>query len=243
MNSRLTSLLLALMSLFLAGCIGMAPPTEIPLPGIESAFFESRQDSLVIMLPGGGDRAEIFIRKGFQEAGERYGFDTVAVDAHFGYYRERSLLPRLHEDIVLPAREAGYANIWLLGISMGGYGSLLYAAEHPDQVDGLILLAPFLGDQDSIDEITANGGLGKWTGAGSQLEDYEIATWSWIRSATHGPDTTPIVLGYGLSDGMAQGYRVLVDAMLPSRVYTREGGHKWTTWSPLWERIAADLEF
>ena len=243
MNSGLTSLLLLPITLFLGGCIGMAPQTEIPLPRIESASFESRQDSLVIMLPGGGDRAEAFIRRGFQEAGERHGFDTVAVDAHFGYYRERSLLPRLHEDIVLPARRAGYANIWLLGISMGGYGSLLYAAEHPEQVDGLILLAPFLGDQSSINEIAASGGLRDWAAAGSQLEDHEIATWSWIRDTIHSPDATPVVLGYGLSDSMAEGYGVLVDVMQPSRVYTRKGGHKWTTWGPLWDQIAADLEF
>ncbi len=76
----------------------------------------------------------------------------------------------------------------------------------------------------------------------TELEDYEVAVWSWLRDATSGAQSTPIVLGYGLSDGMAQGYRALVDVIDPSSVYTLEGGHKWTTWGPLWERIAADLE-
>jgi enterochelin esterase-like enzyme len=26
-------------------------------------------------------------------------------------------------------------------------------------------------------------------------------------------------------------------------VYTLEGGHKWTTWKPLWDQIASNLTF
>jgi len=241
MNSGLTSSIFLSITLLLSGCLGMAP-TEIPLPGIETVNADSRHESLVIMLPGRGDRAETFIREGFQEAGERWGFDTIAVDAHFAYYMKRSLLPRLHEDIILPARQAGYENIWILGISMGGYGTLLYASEHPDQVDGIILLAPFLGNASSIEEIAASGGLRNWDESASGLEDHEIAVWSWLRDATKSPDDTSVILGYGLSDGMAEGYGVLIDAIEPSSVYTLEGGHKWTTWGPLWAKIAADLD-
>jgi pimeloyl-ACP methyl ester carboxylesterase len=217
-------------------------PTDVPLPGIETANPESRHESLVIMLPGRGDRANAFIREGFQEVAERRGFDTVAVDAHFGYYMERSLLPRLHEDIVLPARQAGYEKIWILGISMGGYGTLLYASEHPDLVDGVILLAPFLGDRSSIEEIASSGGLSAWNESTSELEDYEIKVWAWLRSVTSLAEKTPVILGYGLSDSMAESYGgVLVGSIEPSSVYTLEGEHKWATWGPLWERIAADL--
>jgi pimeloyl-ACP methyl ester carboxylesterase len=222
--------------LLLAGCFGMAP-TEVPLPTIETANGAARNDTLVIMLPGRGDRADAFIREGFEKTGQEHGFDTIAADAHFGYYMKRILLPRLHEDIVLPAREAGYRNIWFLGISMGGFGSLLYAAENPDQVDGVILIAPFLGDAKGIDEIAQSGGLDKWDAGASRLEDYEIGVWEWLRDSD-----TPVILGFGESDGMAEGYRrILTDVLEPSRVYTLEGGHKWTTWKPLWDEIAADL--
>ena len=241
MNSRLTRSILVTISLLMSGCLGMVP-TEVPLPDIETANPGSRHESLVIMLPGRGDRADAFIREGFQEVAERRGFDTIAVDAHFGYYMERSLLPRMHEDIVLPARQVGYEKIWILGISMGGYGTLLYASEHPDLVDGVILLAPFLGDRSSIEEIVSSGGLNEWNESTSELEDHEIKVWSWLRDATSPPEKTPVILGYGLSDAMAESYRVLVDSIAPSSVYTLEGGHKWTTWGPLWERIAADLE-
>ena len=122
------------------------------------------------MLPGRGDRAATFISNGFQNAGENYGFDTIAADAHFGYFRKRTLVERLHADIVLPAREAGYKKIWLLGISAGGFGSILYASQYPDEIDGVILLAPFLGEREAIDELVAGGGLATWSADGSELK-------------------------------------------------------------------------
>jgi pimeloyl-ACP methyl ester carboxylesterase len=241
MNSHLTSSVVLALTLLSSGCFSM-PPTEVPLPGIETADSGARHDSLVIMLPGRGDRADTFIAEGFTMAGERWSFDTIAVDAHFGYYRKRILLPRLHEDIVVPARAAGYKNIWLLGISAGGFGSLLYAAEHPDEIDGVILLAPYLGDRKLAEEIDTTGGLAAWSGDASGFEDHEIAVWAWLQEATNGHSTTPVILGYGESDGSAKTHAILAKALKPSSVYTLEGGHKWTTWRPLWEKIAADLE-
>lgn len=232
--------LMVLMAFMLAGCFGMAP-TQVPIPSIETAVGDARNDTLVVMLPGRGDRADAFIQAGFEIAGQRNGFDTVAVDAHLGYYMQRSLLERMHEDIIGPARAAGYDNVWLLGISMGGLGTLLYAAEYPDEIDGVILLAPFLGDRSAIQTIVDSGPLAEWNGEGDGLKDYEVAIWSYIRDARTGAARKPMILGYGLSDGMADGYDRLIDFMQPSSVYTREGGHKWTTWRPLWDEIAAEL--
>ena len=233
--------LLSILAL-LSGCIGLAP-TKTPIPNIKTLRADTPSDTLVIMLPGRGDRADTFIAQGFQKEGERLGFDTIAVDAHFGYYMKRSLLPRLHEDIVLPARAAGYENIWLLGISMGGFGSLLYAAEHPDEIDGVILLAPYLGDPKLAEEIDVGGGFDAWSGEGVGFEDYEIGVWAWLQSAASGRSGTPVILGYGESDGGAKTHAVLADALEPSSVYRLPGGHKWTTWRPLWKEIAADLRF
>jgi len=235
MNMRLT--ILILVTQLLAGCIGI-PPTETPLPSITTATSAGRNDTVIIMLPGRGDRADAFIREGFEQPGTAHRFDTIATDAHFGYYMKRSLLTRLHEDIVLPAREAGYENVWLLGISMGGYGALLYASQNPDLVDGVILLAPYLGERKSLEEIVSSGGLQNWDGGASRMEDYEIGIWNWLRDSN-----TPVILGYGEADGMADGYRrVMTGTLESSSIYTLEGGHNWTTWKPLWNRIAADLD-
>jgi pimeloyl-ACP methyl ester carboxylesterase len=213
------------------------------MPSIAISGPDSSHEVLLIMLPGRGDRASTFITNGFQEASERYGFDMIAADAHFGYFRERNLVERLHADIVLPAIKAGYKKIWLLGISAGGFGSILYASQYPDQIDGVILLAPFLGEREAIDELVAGGGLATWSADESKLRDYEIAIWSWFNKVTSEPNKKPLILGYGKSDHLAGTYGVLLEAMDSSSVYTREGGHKWATWKPLWDDISADLEF
>ena len=226
----------------LSACIGI-PPTESPIPSIGAIRGDSPNSTLVIMLPGRGDRADIIIANGFQEEGERLAFDTVAVDAHFGYYMKRSLLPRLREDFILPAKAAGYDNIWLLGVSMGGFGSLLYANEYPGEIDGIVLLAPYLGDPDLAREIDAGGGLAAWSGDGPAFKSYEIGVWKWLQDTTNARSGTPVILGYGEADDGAKTFAVLADALEDSSVYTREGGHDWITWRPLWNEIATDLKF
>ena len=228
--------------LALTACLG-APAIVIPMPSISTANAESSNRTLIVMLPGSGDRADTFQSRGFLNAKDDWDFDVLAVDAHFGYYRERILIPRLHEDIVLPAIANGYRNIWLLGISIGGFGSLLYAAKHPDNVSGVILLAPFLGDPEIAQQIAAAGGLRSWSGDDARgLEDYEKDIWMWLKDATTTPGGTPVILGYGRSDRLAEGYGPLFNTLAPSRVYSIDGGHKWTTWSPLWVRIAKDFK-
>jgi pimeloyl-ACP methyl ester carboxylesterase len=231
--------LLIAVAAILTGCIGRAP-TETPIPHIIVQGGSGQHHSVVVMLPGAGDRAGTFIEHGFEEAGQLLGFDTIAVDAHYGYYAERSLIPRLHEDVVLPARAAGYDRIWLLGISMGGFGALLYAEAHPEQVDGIILLAPFLGDSELAKAVSDSGGLAAWSGEGPRFKDYEVDVWRWLK-ATIAAHSTPVILGFGQSDRGAKSHRVIADALPARAVYTRDGGHDWGTWSTLWSDIAADL--
>ncbi len=235
-------MLLAFVLLTLTACLG-APATEIPIPSISTANAGSSNRTLIVMLPGMGDRVDTFFTTGFLDAGDQRDFDVLAVDAHFGYYRERSLIPRLHEDIIVPAKASGYQNIWLLGISMGGFGSLLYAEQHPEYIGGVILLAPFLGEPELAQEIAAAGGLHSWSGGDAHgLKKYEIDIWMWLKDVTTNPGGIPVVLGFGRSDRLAQGYGPLIEALDSSRVYSIDGGHKWTTWSPLWTRIAADFK-
>jgi len=234
---RATPVLL-IVFLALTGCL-RTPPTAIPIPSLRSPTAPN--DSLIIMLPGRGDRAEAFRDAGFLDTADQWGFDTLAVDAHFGYYAERTLIPRLHKDIVEPARAAGYRNIWLLGVSMGGFGSLLYADSHPLEIDGIILLAPFLGDRGLANVITSVGGLETWSGRSEGFSEYELRIWRWLKNATTSASRTPVILGYGHSDRLADAYGPLVDALDSTNVYTLDGGHRWTTWIPLWNQIAAEL--
>jgi pimeloyl-ACP methyl ester carboxylesterase len=230
---------LCLLALSGAGCI--APPTEPTIPSALTTSSSERSDTLVVMLPGRGDRGDAFAAAGFEVPGLQHGFDSVAVDAHFGYYVERNLMDRLHDDVVVPALEQGYRNVWLLGTSMGGLGALLYAAEYPEQVDGLILLAPYLGDRRLIEAIVDAGGVAALGERAGDFEDYELDIWSLLLGESD-RERPPVLLGYGVDDRMAEGYEAARDLIEPTAIYSRDGGHGWTTWRPLWDEIAVELE-
>jgi pimeloyl-ACP methyl ester carboxylesterase len=104
---------------------------------------------LVIVLPGRGDdglgEKERGMARAIQEAWPRA--DVLLAAATYAYYRDGNVVERLHQDVVAPARAAGYARIWLAGASMGGMGALLYERAHPGALAGVVLFAPFLGDE------------------------------------------------------------------------------------------------
>jgi pimeloyl-ACP methyl ester carboxylesterase len=84
------------------------------------------------------------------------------VNAHLGYYAARTVLERLRQDVIGPAR-ARYESIRLIGVSMGGLGTLLYAGRYPGHVTDVARLAPFVGEARIIEDITAAGGPRLWS--------------------------------------------------------------------------------
>lgn len=188
----------------------------MPLTSI--AYAQSRPgEILVVFLPGIGDFAEDFESRGFIDAlaQSRLGADAVAVDAHYGYYARRSVLKRLAEDVVLPARSRGYGQIWLVGISMGGLGALLYVMHYPGHVARALLLAPYLGEPD-------------WD------------LWPWIRDHQAKQAVRPkLYLGYGSGDRFAKTNALFATHLPPGHALAIAGGHDWRTWRRLWESFLA----
>ncbi len=61
------------------------------------------------MLPGKGDLGESYSDNKVVERlqATQSDLEVITVDAHFGYYRERNLLPRLDEDVLSSLRARG----------------------------------------------------------------------------------------------------------------------------------------
>jgi pimeloyl-ACP methyl ester carboxylesterase len=220
-------------------------PTTVPLrtldaPSAVPAAARAADRCLVVFLPGRGDLPEDFFRQGFdrelREAGS--ACEVVAVDAHLGYYFERSIEDRLRQDVIAPARARGVDEIWLVGISLGGLGSVLYTKENPQEIEGIVILAPYLGEEEVIDEIAAAGGLRAWEPRGP-LERFDFRRiWQWLdSSARPGPGRPPIYLAYGERDRFARAHGLLAEALPPGRVITLPGRHTWRTWSRLWSAV------
>lgn len=212
-------------------------PTKNPIDTINYMNTKEISKNLIIMLPGRRDTAGDFVKYGFIKALNESGIkaDAVAVDAHFGYYYQRNLIPHIYNDVILPAKQKGYKNIWILGISIGGIGSLLYAKEHYNTLNGILILAPFLGDKEIIDEIKATGGLSKWNPKEPiPEEDYQQALWAWLKEyEKHSKNLPNLVLGYGRDDEFAPANGLLAEILPGDQVFVVSGSHEWDTWGRL----------
>ncbi len=222
--------------LALTACVPIGRPA-VPMRTLELVKGDESR-CLAVLLPGRLNAPEKFAEAGFASAvaARSLALDLVAVDAHFGYYRDRSVVERLRLDVVAPARAAGYDTIWLVGSSLGGIGGLLYLKHHPEDLAGVFVLAPYLGPEEVIDEIAAAGGPARWRPP-SRVDDDDVGRelWSWLAPWLAGEQKVPLHLGWGTADAFDRSNRLLVSALPPERVYTHPGGHDWKVWESLWE--------
>lgn len=167
--------------------------------------------------------------------------DVLLTGLGFAYYMEGRAPQRLHAEVVSPARQRGYRQVWLLGASMGGMGSLMYDRAYPGQADGLVLLAPYLGKRPLIDEIRRSG-LGAWEAGPVPAEvdagNYQRELWRHLQSWQRDPGRTRTVwLGYGTQDRLAGAMPPLAGLLPADHVTVVDGGHAWKVWSPLAQRM------
>ena len=196
---------------------------------------EMSAPGLLVMVPGAYFQPGDFAAHGFPTALERHGcpFDVVVADLPTDAYLAGAASQWLRANIIAPALARGYRRLWLLGISLGGMGALLYAQEHPQEVEGLILLAPFLGTRGLIAEVETAGGLASWEPGAITPRDLERRLMAQLKTAV----PPRLYLGYGTADRYAPASRLLAAKLPPEHVIAKEGGHDWPTWERLWSDI------
>lgn len=232
---------LALMPL-LSSCNLLLRPTPTPIP--TQAFphaASERAATLVVWLPGRRDSPADFARHGIVETLREAGIkaDVIAVDAHLGYYFQRTVIERLRADVLVPARRQGYQRIILAGVSLGGLGALFYERDHPGEIDAVVLLGPYLGKDDTLfDRIAAAGGPAAWA-TGRDLRTGRVEEQLWTFLGTKSPTLPPTWLLCGRQDTYARGHRLLGELLPSARVVTIEGGHDWPTWLALWHDLCS----
>lgn len=219
------------------GLLPRATPTPVPTLANGSASGAE----LVVFLPGRWSRVEEFEREGFFEIARKRWPDArlVAADLHLGYYKNQSMARRLHEDVILPARRSGVKRVRLVGVSMGGLGALVYDAEYAGQADELILLSPFVGEEDALREIEASGDLMKWRPEPPAKSDFSRKLWLKLREnrLVEG-GATKVLLGCGNEDKLAASNRLFAREFLGSNEQEWiPGGHDWPTWRLLFESL------
>ncbi len=230
---------IALVSLaFLTSCMWL--PRATPTPVKTLAAGKAKGEELIVFLPGRWSRVEEFQREKFFEIAEKRWPNArlVAADLHLGYYKNRSMARRLHEDIILPAKRSGVKTLRVVGISMGGLGALIYDTEYPGEIDEMILLSPFVGEEKVLREIQAAGSLENWKSPAAEDGDFSRKLWLGLRGNWLEKGNRPKVsLGCGTGDRLAESNRLFAKEFLKSAEQKWiSGDHDWPTWRALFEK-------
>ncbi|HZH44309.1 MAG TPA: alpha/beta hydrolase [Lysobacter sp.] len=241
---RVLALLLALA---LAACASNGDPSHpIPARHVPAAQPATR---LVVVLPGRGDDVAALQRARIAEAIQRAwpDADVVLTGLSLPYYLEGRAAARLRAEVLQPLRSRGYRETWLLGASMGGMGAIMYERHFPGEVDGLVLLAPYLGDEAVQREIAATGGVRNWRPGPRppriDRDNFSRELWRQVHEWAHAPGGTPHVwLAYGRRDRLREGIELLKPALPAAQVFERDGGHSWRVWAPASTAVLQAIE-
>lgn len=238
-------LLVGVVMVGVCGCTAFLRDTPAPIPlHAERTSPETSATTLVVLLPGRGDSMTAFVERGLTDILREAGVsaDTVTVDAHLGYYYNRTVVERLRQDVFLPARQQGYRRIVVAGVSLGGLGALLCERDRPGSVDAIVLLGPYLGDKAALfDRIAAGGGPAAWA-AGRDPGAGGVAEQLWTFLGQRSAALPPTWLLAGQSDSFAPGHRLLASLLPSARVSSIAGGHDWPTWLELWREVCVQSD-
>lgn len=228
---------LVFVSSFSVGCF----PTPLPMRAAH-IDYQPRDGArcLLVFLPGIGDSADSFEGEGFGRTVRESGLaiDVASSDATLGYYMKDLMPKQLYDDVIAPAQaRRHYEQTWLVGVSFGGFGSLMTARDYAAHVDGVFAIAPYLGREEVLDQIRAAGSLRAWRApapAPTNSENYDWQVWRFLQAATEGRERAPALhLGWAKDDGLDAADRLLAAALPEQHVYSAPGGHAWRPWNGL----------
>lgn len=242
MKLRLHKLIWVITAL-LTGCAPPNRPSIVPMAQIEESLGCARPERLIVMLPGLFDTPQDFVRSGFVDALRQRGIGgrVVIPDAHFGYYESRSVDRRILDDVILPARNAGVREIWLVGVSMGALGSLIFAEQHRDIVQRVFLIGPYPGTDRVMQSIRNAGGPTRWAKQAPDPDDPDVKIlrfWHWLATRAPQADTSPAIF-YGTGEGdRYKRNQDLLGALIPASArFNADGKHDWPTWRAIWNNM------
>ncbi|MEO5626284.1 MAG: alpha/beta hydrolase [Dokdonella sp.] len=207
---------------------------------IPTAFIAAPQPAhrLVVMLPGRGDDLASMERRQVAQTIQSAwpDADVVLTGLTMPFYKEGHAARRLHDEIVAPARARNDRPVWIAGISLGGMGAVLYEHDYPDQVDGVLLLSPYLGEKAIHDEIRAAGGLAQWNPGPAQVlgpDTFQHELWRTLKGWSSDPARARSVwLAYGDREPFRVPIELMSGQLLVEHVLMLPGQHDWALWNP-----------
>ena len=229
---------IASMVVSFVGCSGSRDKKA--LPSVRYSGMTGKR-SLVVLLPTMGGKGSHYETQGFLDEVWERGFEASmeVVDVKSTLYLGSRIVELLKTEVIEPAKTEGFEEIYLVGISLGGHAVLLYATKYPEDVDGIVILAPFISGKTVSGAIDQAGGLDTWEDCPFLGWTHACNLWKSLKVYVSDPrNQRKVVLGFGTEDKFVEQCRILSDVLLPEQVFTVPGGHDWATWKKLFIKAA-----
>ncbi|HFD32573.1 MAG TPA: hypothetical protein ENJ28_07730 [Gammaproteobacteria bacterium] len=215
--------------------------SQLPLTLTKISATTKPTPNLFVMFPGINSPGTDFIHYGFVEMfRKKYpNVDIVLVDTRLAYITAGNIAERIQHDVILPALNSGYKNIWFMGISLGGLSALTYHQTYHTPIKGIVLIAPYLGTQYPVDDLLSSHlPPAVWSRQQRQSSNKTVQLWRHILEITMDKDSgLQLFLGYGDSDRYNTSHRFLARLLDSKKVFIEKGGHNWTVWKKLWQTM------
>lgn len=204
--------------------------------------LDKRSDRLIIFLPGLIDTAETFKEESFFSIARKAGIkaDMVAASIHIGHLIKEKMISRLEIDVYNGAKNSGYKNIWLVGLSIGGLNSLLFHRKHMDDICGVVAIAPYIADSALRKDLQRAGSVENWKP--KPTENMKIFNqklqllWTWLKQQNGKDNLKNIYLGYGKQDKFAKEISLLKNILNKKNVTLIDGEHNWASGQKIWQQ-------
>lgn len=200
----------------------------------------------MVMLPGARMCARDFMDQGFVSSIQDRGLavDVVMVDMVADDYLQETFNERLKNEVIEPLIDQGYSRIWLAGISLGAYGAIKFLREKIDEIEGVMLLSPFLSTRGAVAKVLKEGGLDKWSPCSSEIENDDWDNFCWLKeNLVANGSPIKIYVGWGDVDRYADSGKLLADRLPDENVFCIHGDHDWRTWNTLWRGMLDVVPF
>lgn len=229
---------IAFMVVLFLGCSGSR--NKKVLPSVRYSGMTGKR-SLVVLLPTMGGKGSHYETEGFLDEVWERGFEASieVVDVKPSLYLGSRIVELLKTEVIEPAKSEGFKEIYLVGISLGGHGVLLYATKYPEDVDGVVVIAPFISGDTASEAIDDAGGLDTWEDCPFLAWTHACNLWKALKVYVSNPrNQKKIVLGFGTEDIFVEQCRILAEVLPPEQVFTVSGRHDWATWKKLFIKAA-----
>jgi len=205
---------------------------------VEKAVPGARPTLLIALLCGSYCEPEDLVREGFADSVRAHGIEAEIALAQMrvAWFADGSVVRRIRESIVQPARGRGIERIWLGGISIGALACVCYAARHEEDLAGIVLISPYPATREVLREMDA--ARGEWKPVIPSEGDLEREAWLWLGTSREG--RLPVHCYFGSQDRFVEGQRRIARALPRERVREMPGGHDWSAWRRLWDEFLTD---